>query len=50
MKMTPIARGTCGHDHAESGYRPSRKLQHLVRTRNAGAPRRAAAGLRPVAS
>jgi hypothetical protein len=33
--MTPIARGTCGHDHAEPGYRPSRKLQHLVKVRNA---------------
>ena len=30
IRMTPIARGTCGHDHAEPGYRPSRKLQHLV--------------------
>ena len=35
VRMTPIARGTCGHDHAEPGYRPSRKLQHLIRTRNA---------------
>ena len=35
VRMTPIARGTCGHAHAEPGYRPSRKLQHLVRTRNA---------------
>jgi hypothetical protein len=35
IKMTPIARGTCGHDHAEPGYRPSRKLQHLVKVRNA---------------
>jgi Domain of unknown function (DUF222) len=36
IQMAPIARGTCHHDRAESGYRPSRKLQHLVRTRNAG--------------
>jgi Domain of unknown function (DUF222) len=35
VRMTPIARGTCGHDHAEPGYRPSRKLQHLVKVRNA---------------
>ena len=35
IRMTPIARGTCGHDHAEPGYRPSRKLQHLVKVRNA---------------
>jgi len=35
IKLTPIARGTCGHDHAEPGYRPSRKLQHLVKVRNA---------------
>ena len=36
IQMTPIARGSCDHDHAETGYRPSRKLQHLVRARNAG--------------
>ena len=35
IQMTPIARGTCGHDRAEPGYRPSRKLQHLVKVRNA---------------
>ncbi|HEY6313254.1 MAG TPA: HNH endonuclease signature motif containing protein [Streptosporangiaceae bacterium] len=35
ITMAPIARGTCGHDHAESGYRPSRTLQHLVKVRNA---------------
>jgi hypothetical protein len=34
ITMTPIARGTCDHDRAEPGYKPSRKLQHLVRTRN----------------
>jgi len=35
IQLTPIARGTCDHDHAEPGYRPSRKLQHLVKIRNA---------------
>jgi Domain of unknown function (DUF222) len=35
VRLTPIARGSCGHDRAESGYRPSRKLQHLVTVRNA---------------
>ncbi|HUB21460.1 MAG TPA: DUF222 domain-containing protein [Streptosporangiaceae bacterium] len=35
ITVTPIARGTCGHDHAEPGYRPSRKLQHLIQVRNA---------------
>jgi hypothetical protein len=35
VRLTPIARGTCGHDRAEPGYRPSRKLQHLVQVRNA---------------
>jgi hypothetical protein len=34
VRMTPIARGTCSHDHAEPGYRPSRSLQHLVKVRN----------------
>ncbi len=32
--MTPITRGSCDHPHAETGYRPSRKLRHLVRARN----------------
>jgi len=35
IQLTPIARGTCGHEHAEPGYRPSRTLQHLVKARNA---------------
>jgi Domain of unknown function (DUF222) len=35
ITLTPIAHGTCGHDRAEPGYRPSRKLQHLVKVRNA---------------
>jgi hypothetical protein len=33
--MTPIARGSCDHTGAETGYHPSRKLQHLIRARNA---------------
>ena len=35
ITMTPITRGSCDHPHAEAGYRPSRKLRHLVRARNA---------------
>jgi len=35
VRLTPIARGPCGHRHAETGYRPSRKLQHLITTRSA---------------
>ena len=35
IQLTPITRGPCGHDHAEPGYRPSRTLAHLIRTRNA---------------
>src|ERR1700722_18363188 len=34
VRLTPIARGSCDHEHAETGYRPSRKLQHLIRTRS----------------
>jgi hypothetical protein len=33
--LIPIARGSCEHAHAEVGYHPSRKLQHLIRARNA---------------
>src|SRR5271170_5939388 len=33
--LTPITRGPCDHAHAETGYRPSRTLQHLVRARSA---------------
>jgi Domain of unknown function (DUF222) len=32
--LTPITRGPCDHAHAEAGYRPSRKLAHLIRARN----------------
>jgi hypothetical protein len=35
ITMTPISRGSCDHDQAEAGYRPSRRLRHLVRARNA---------------
>ena len=37
MKITfrPVIRGPCDHSQAERTYRPSRKLQHLVRVRNA---------------
>ena len=35
IQLTPIARGSCSHDRAEPGYRPSRALQHLVKVRNA---------------
>jgi Domain of unknown function (DUF222) len=35
VQLTPIARGGCGHDRAEPGYRPSGKLQHLIKVRNA---------------
>ncbi|HEX2745653.1 MAG TPA: HNH endonuclease signature motif containing protein, partial [Streptosporangiaceae bacterium] len=34
VRLTPIARGSCDHQHAETGYKPSRKLQHLIRTRS----------------
>ncbi len=33
--MIPVARGPCDHPHAETGYHPSRGLQHLVRARSA---------------
>jgi hypothetical protein len=35
IRLVPIARGHCDHAQAETGYRPSRKLQHLVRARSA---------------
>jgi hypothetical protein len=31
----PIAQGECDHRHQEDRYRPSRKLQHLIRARTA---------------
>ncbi len=33
--MIPVTRGPCEHAHAEIGYYPSRKLQHLIRARSA---------------
>ena len=33
--LIPVARGPCGHTHAEVGYHPSRKLAHLIRARSA---------------
>jgi hypothetical protein len=34
-RLVPIARGHCDHSRAETGYKPSRRLEHLVNTRNA---------------
>jgi Domain of unknown function (DUF222) len=33
VQLAPIARGTCDHTSYEPGYRPSRKLKHLIRAR-----------------
>src|SRR5579862_9668460 len=30
VQMTPVSRGHCDHTRAESGYRPSRTLAHLI--------------------
>jgi Domain of unknown function (DUF222) len=35
VTLEPVAKGACDHAHAEPGYRPSRKLRHLVAARNA---------------
>jgi hypothetical protein len=35
VELAPIAKGTCDHASHEPGYRPSRKLKHLVRARTA---------------
>jgi hypothetical protein len=35
ITLAPIAKGQCDHRHRENRYRPSRKLQHLVRARTA---------------
>jgi hypothetical protein len=32
--MTPVARGRCDHTQAESEYRPSRALAHLIKVHN----------------
>jgi Domain of unknown function (DUF222) len=39
-RLARIARGSCGHEHAEAGYVPSRRLRHLVgaRTTTCAAP------------
>ncbi|HEY2238877.1 MAG TPA: DUF222 domain-containing protein [Streptosporangiaceae bacterium] len=46
VMISPLAEGDCDHRHQESGYQPSRKLQHLIwaRTPTCSAPgcRRAA--------
>lgn len=34
VTFEPIARNTCDHRHVEDRYVPSRKLKHLLRTRN----------------
>jgi hypothetical protein len=34
-KLTPVIRGPCPHAGAEPRYRPGRKLQHLIKARNA---------------
>ncbi len=34
VRLALIARGSCDHRHAETGYRPSRKLRHLVTVRS----------------
>jgi hypothetical protein len=38
ITLTPIATGTCDHAQREDRYRPSRKLQHLIRARTATCP------------
>jgi len=47
IRVTPLAVGTCDHRNEEPGYKPSRRLRHLVgaRTASCTAPgcRRAAA-------
>jgi hypothetical protein len=34
VRLSLIARETCDHRHAETGYWPSRKLRHLITTRS----------------
>jgi hypothetical protein len=38
ISFAPIAKGECDHRHCEDRYRPSRKLQHLVRARTTTCP------------
>jgi Domain of unknown function (DUF222) len=35
ISFYPVIRGPCDHGQAEKSYRPSRRLRHLVRVRNA---------------
>jgi hypothetical protein len=35
ITFEPIAKGGCDHAHAEDRYKPSRRLRHLIRARNA---------------
>jgi hypothetical protein len=35
VTITPLAQGACDHRYQEPGYQPSRRLQHLIRARNA---------------
>ena len=35
VKITPLARGRCGHRSEEFRYEPSRRLQDLIRARTA---------------
>jgi hypothetical protein len=50
VTMTPIARESCDHAHAETGYHPSRKLQHLIRVRNTTCTAPGCARPRPAAT
>jgi hypothetical protein len=34
IRLVPVARGHCDHTRAETGYRPSRALAHLIKVRN----------------
>jgi hypothetical protein len=38
ISFEPVAKGSCDHRHAETRYRPSKKLGHLTRARNATCP------------
>jgi hypothetical protein len=33
VTITPLARGSCDHQHEEPGYQPSRALRHLITAR-----------------
>jgi hypothetical protein len=49
-KPTPVIRGPCQHARAEHHYRPSRKLQDLIRAATRPALRRGAAAAPPAAT